>query len=188
MRINLTGGIRMTGTLINFATVIIGSLLGLLIGGRLSERIKTIVIAGIGLMTIVIGLSAAIKTANPLIPLLALVIGSVIGELLDIDKGLNRLGDWLKKRFARPDSEQNFTAGFVIASLQFCVGPLTILGSIKDGLSGDYSLLAIKAVLDGFSALIFASTFGVGTLFAASATSNLEIEFAHGLVFLKNEK
>jgi len=158
----------MLGTLINFATVMVGGALGLLIGGRMPERIKTIVIASIGLITLVMGISSGITTANPLIPLLALVIGAVIGELINIDKWINVLGETLKKRFSRPDSQQNFTAAFVIASLQFCVGPLTILGSINDGLTGDYRLLAIKAVLDGFSAIIFASSFGVGTLFAGA--------------------
>src|SRR5215469_15002131 len=159
---------KMIGTFINFATVMVGGFIGLLIGSRLPERIKTIVVTAIGLITIVLGVSQAIKTGNPLIPLLALVIGSVIGELIDIDKGINALGDWLKKRFDRPGSEQNFTLAFVLASLQFCVGPLTILGAISDGLSGNFSLLAIKAVLDGFSAIVFASTFGVGTLFAGA--------------------
>jgi uncharacterized protein len=154
------------GTLINFSLVMVGGLLGLAIGSRLPDRIKTIVISAIGLMTLIIGISAAIKTENPLIPLLSLVIGAVIGELIDIDKGINALGDWLKKRFTRPESQQNFTAAFVIASLQFCVGPLTILGAINDGLSGNFSLLAIKAVLDGFSAIVFASSLGIGVLFA----------------------
>ncbi len=158
----------MFGTLINFATVMIGGFCGLAIGERLSERIKTIVLASIGLMTLVIGVTSAIKTENLLIPLLSLVIGSVIGESINIDKGINWLGDWLKKRFERPGSEQNFTLAFVLASLQFCVGPLTILGAINDGLTGNYSLLAIKAVLDGFSAIIFASTLGIGTLFAGA--------------------
>jgi uncharacterized protein len=158
----------MIGTLINFATVMLSGVLGLVIGERMPERIKAIVIASIGLITAVMGIASGIATANPLIPLLALVIGSVIGEVINIDKGINVLGDWLKKRFTRPDSQQNFTAAFVIASLQFCVGPLTILGSINDGLTGDYRLLTIKAVLDGFSAIIFASSFGVGTLFAGA--------------------
>lgn len=158
----------MVGTFINFATVMVGGIFGLLVGQRLPDRVKQIVIAGIGLITIVLGVSDAIKTENALIPLLALVIGSVIGELIDIDTGINHLGNWLKQRFDRPGSQQNFTLAFVLASLQFCVGPLTIIGSLNDGLSHDFSLLAIKAVLDGFSAIIFASTFGIGTLFAGA--------------------
>ncbi|HEY5004023.1 MAG TPA: DUF554 family protein, partial [Ktedonobacteraceae bacterium] len=129
----------MIGTLINFSLVMVGGLLGLAIGSRLPDRIKTIVISAIGLMTLVIGVSSAIKTENPLIPLLSLVVGAVLGELIDIDKGINALGEWLKKRFTRPESQQNFTTAFVIASLQFCVGPLTILGAINDGLSGNFS-------------------------------------------------
>lgn len=156
----------MTGTLINFVAIMAGGLLGLLIGARLSDAIKTIVIAAIGLMTLTLGMGAALKTQNPLIPLVALVLGAIIGQAIDIDGWLNHLGDWLKQRFERPGSGDNFTLAYVLASLQFCVGPLTILGSINDGLSGDYSLLAIKSVLDGFSAIIYASTFGVGTLFA----------------------
>jgi len=156
----------MIGTLINFTTVMVGGILGLLIGKRLPDRLKTIVISALGLMTLMLGTAAAIKTANALIPLLALVLGAVLGEWIDIDTAINRFGDWLKQRFDRAGSQQNFTIAFVLASLQFCVGPLTILGSINDGISGDYSLLAIKAVLDGFSAIIFASTFGLGTLFA----------------------
>jgi uncharacterized membrane protein YqgA involved in biofilm formation len=175
----------MIGTLINFSTVMIGALLGLFIGDRLPDRIKDIVITGIGLMTIVIGVSSGLKTANALIPLLALVIGSVIGELINIDRFINLLGDWLKKRFDRPDSSQNFTAAFVIASLQFCVGPLTILGAINDGLSGDYSLLAIKAVLDGFSAIVFASSFGIGTLFAGATVLLFQGAIALFAGFLK---
>ncbi len=157
----------MIGTLINFAAVIVGGTLGLLLGRHFPDRMKTIVISGIGLITISLGVAAAIKTENALIPLLALVLGSIVGELIDIDRGINHLGDWLKKRFERNEGQGNFTLAFVLASLQFCVGPLTILGSINDGLSGDFSLLAIKSVLDGFSAIIFASTFGLGTLFSA---------------------
>jgi len=115
----------MIGTLINFSTVIVGGTLGLAISGRLPERIKVIVVAAIGLMTIVLGVSAAIQTENALIPLVALVIGAISGELLDIDKGVNHLGNWLKQRFDKAGDGQNFTTAFVIASLQFCVGPLT---------------------------------------------------------------
>ena len=160
--------IPLLGTFINVATVLIGGTLGLLIGNRLPERIKAIVIASIGLITLVIGMSSALKTANALIPLLALVIGGIIGELINIDGGLTHLGDWLKKRVERPGAELDFTAAFVIASLQFCVGPLTILGSINDGLSGNFSLLAIKAILDGFSAIVFASSLGRGVLFSSA--------------------
>jgi uncharacterized membrane protein YqgA involved in biofilm formation len=162
------GADGLIGTWINFATVMVGGLLGLLIGARLSTSLKEAVIVAIGLMTIVLGLGPAERTANPLIPLLALVLGSMGGEAFDLDGRLNRMGDWLKRRFDPAEGNSNFTLAFVLASLQFCVGPLTILGSIQDGLFGDFRLLAIKSILDGFSALVYAGTFGVGTLFAGA--------------------
>lgn len=158
----------MIGTLINFAAVIVGGTLGLLIGGHLPERIKGIVVAVLGLMTIVLGVSAALQTENALIPLVALVLGAIAGELIGIERGIHGLGEWLKRHVARAGDGQNFSTAFVIASLQFCVGPLTILGAINDGLTGNFSLLAIKAVLDGFTAIIFASTLGIGVLFAGA--------------------
>jgi uncharacterized protein len=158
----------LTGTWINFAAVMTGGLLGLLIGARLSDSVKDGVIVAIGLMTIVLGLGSASRTANPLIPLIALVLGSMCGEALDLDTRINRFGDWLKQRFDRTESGGNFTLAFILASLQFCVGPLTILGPITDWLTGDFRLLAIKSVLDGFSALVYAGSFGIGTLFAGA--------------------
>jgi uncharacterized membrane protein YqgA involved in biofilm formation len=154
--------------LLNTSAVVVGSCRGLLLGGRLPDGAKTIVVSSIGLFVIAIGAAAAIKTENALIPLVALVVGALVGETIDLDRRINQLGDWLKRRFDRSGGKQNFTLGFVLASLQFCVGPLTILGSLQDGVAGDYSLLAIKSVLDGLSSIIFASTFGLGTLFAAA--------------------
>jgi uncharacterized membrane protein YqgA involved in biofilm formation len=168
------------GTLLNTAAVVVGSCLGLLLGGRLPDGTKTIVVSSIGLFVIAIGVASAIKTENPLIPLVALVLGSLVGEAIDLDRRITQLGDWLKQRFDRSGGKQNFTLGFVLASLQFCVGPLTILGSIQDGIVGDYSLLATKSVLDGFSSIIFASTFGLGTLFAAATV----LVFQGGLALL----
>lgn len=158
----------MIGTLLDVAAIIAGGSLGLLIGGRLPERFKSIVVVVLGLMTIVLGASAALQTENALIPLVALVIGALVGELIDIDTGIHRLGEWLKRRLGRVGDSQNFPTAFVLTSLQFCIGPLAILGAINDGLTGNYSLLAIKSVLDGFSAIIFASTFGPGVLFASA--------------------
>jgi len=117
-------------------------------------------------MVLVVGLSMAIP-GNALIVLFSLLIGGILGELVDIDGKLNALGCWLEARFAREGDAGNFTRGFVSASLVFCVGPLTILGAIQDGLVGDYRLLAIKSLLDAFAGLAFASTLGIGVAFAA---------------------
>ena len=181
----------MTGTFINIAAVLIGGSLGLLFGGHLRENIGKTVIAGMGLFTAVMGIKMFLETKNSLIVLGALLIGALLGEWWRIEDGLQALGRWLEKRFTKKQSSVlqghdpgqttpgsqvplpgdivqhgNFVRGFLTASLLFCVGPMTILGSIQDGLKGDYSLLAVKSVLDGFAALAFASTLGVGVLFS----------------------
>lgn len=160
----------MTGTLLNVATVLIGSLLGVMLGGRLPNSMRETVLRGLGLITVAIGLQMALQTANVLIVLGAVLVGGLLGEWWGIEAGLNGIGAWLEARFnRRSDGEKSshFMRGFVTASLLFCVGPMTILGSIQDGLSGDYRLLAIKAMLDGFASLAFASSLGIGVAFSA---------------------
>jgi len=169
------------GTFLNIGTVLLGSLLGLRFGSRLPTRLKETVIAGLGLFTMVMGVQMFLKTENPLIVLGALLIGVMLGEWWKIEDGLQSLGRRLEERFAkngepgRSKAEEpathaprtsRFVRGFLTASLLFCVGPLTILGSIQDGLRGDYSLLAVKSVLDGFASLAFASTLGIGVMFS----------------------
>lgn len=167
----------MTGTFINVAAVLIGGVLGLLFGSRLSLRMRQTIIAGLGLFTAAIGIQMFLKTQNPIIVLVSLLFGGVIGELLKIEDRLSNLGVYFERKLdnrkqgqvpTSPEEKQGslFVRGFLTASLVFCVGPMTILGSIQDGLTGDYSLLAIKSVLDGFVAMAFASTLGVGVLFS----------------------
>jgi uncharacterized membrane protein YqgA involved in biofilm formation len=157
----------MTGTLLNIVTVLIGGTLGLLFGSLLPERVKQTIVAGLGLFTAAIGIQMFLKTENSLIVLGSLLLGGLLGEWWRIEDGIQNLGRWLEERFSHSDEDSSrFVRGFLTASLVFCVGPMTILGSIQDGLSGDYSLLAIKSVLDGFAALAFASTLGVGVLFS----------------------
>lgn len=161
---------HVTGTLINVGAVLVGTALGTLLGSRLPERIRETVMHALGIATLVIGFDGAFAAFRPPLATLTraavvIVLGSVLaggvaGELLHIEHGLERAGDALKRRFAQ--GQARFTEGFVVASLVFCVGPLTILGSIRDGLSGDYQLLAIKSLLDGFAALAFASALGWG--------------------------
>ncbi len=161
----------MTGTILNIFTVLIGSALGLAVGHRLGERTRETVVRGLGLVTLVIGVQMALTTANVLIPLGSLLVGGLLGEWGRIEERLHGLGAWLQRRFGGgaeggEDAAQRFIRGFVTASLVFCVGPMTILGSIQDGLTGDYRLLAIKAMLDGFASLAFASSMGVGVAFS----------------------
>jgi hypothetical protein len=166
----------MTGTLLNIIAVLIGGTIGLFFGARLPERIRNTVIAGLGLFTAAIGLQMFLKTQNPIIVLGSLLIGGIFGELAQIEAWLQKFGGWLESKFTtkpsqtHPNADTNqrqlFIRGFLTASLVFCVGPMTVLGSIQDGLTGDFSLLAIKSVLDGFAALAFASTLGLGVLFS----------------------
>lgn len=163
----------MGGTILNMITVAIGSTLGLLIGNRLPAKIQESVITGLGLVTLFVGISNAGKTGNPIIPLLSIVIGAIIGEILNIAGGLDRLAAWLQTRFAggksdSGDERARFITGFVTASLVFCIGPLTFVGSIQDGmgLPIGYQQLAIKSVLDGFAGMAFAASFGVGVSFS----------------------
>ena len=158
----------MTGTLLNIATVIIGGVIGLIFGARIPDKLKATVISGMGLFVAAMGLQMFLKTENPLIVLGSLLIGTLLGEWWRIEDGLHSLGKLLEQRFSRAENDESnkFVRGFLTASLLFCVGPLTILGSIQDGLTGDYHLLAVKSVLDGFASLAFASTLGVGVIFS----------------------
>lgn len=160
----------MTGTILNIITVLVGSALGILLGGRMSDRIRQTVMAGLGLVTFVIGVQMALVTTNVMIVLGSLLVGGILGEWWNIEAGLHRLGAWIEARVNRNNGDETssnrFIKGFMTASLMFCVGPMTILGSINDGLRGDYQILAIKSVLDGFASLAFASTMGIGVAFS----------------------
>ncbi len=159
---------RMLGTIINAVTVLVGGTLGLLFGARFPERMSQTIVAGLGLFTLAIGARLSFDSENVILVLVSLLVGGVLGELIALEDRLEHLGAWLQKRFAAKAKGGSgmFVRGFLTASLVFCIGPMTILGSIQDGLTGDYELLAIKAVLDGFASIVFASTLGIGVLFS----------------------
>ncbi len=160
----------MIGTLINTGAVIIGSLLGNLLGARIPDRVRTTVVSGFGLFTLGYGIQMFIKTQNALVVVGAILIGSLLGEWWQIDQHLANLGVWLEAKFnngGNSAASSRFIKGFLTASLVFCVGPMAILGSIQDGLTGDSSVLVVKAILDGFAAMAFASTLGLGVIFSA---------------------
>ena len=167
----------MLGTIINTGTVIGGSLLGLLIKGLIPDRIGGRVMQGIGLFTLVLGFDMVKETGQLFIVLISLVFGAIVGELVDLDAKLNSLGHALQDRFK--DTQDKLSRGFVTSSLLFCVGPMAILGAIENGLSGDYTLLLTKSVMDGISSIAFASTLGVGVLF-----SSLSVLFYQGGITL----
>jgi uncharacterized membrane protein YqgA involved in biofilm formation len=165
----------MMGTIINVIAILIGGVIGLVFGARIPERVKGTVVSGMGLFTAVVGIQMFLKTENALIVLGSILIGALLGEWWRIEDGLEAFGRVLEKRFYRADSDDpaasatergRFVLGFMTASLLYCIGPMAILGSIQDGLTGNYQTLAIKSVLDGFASVAFASTLGVGVLFS----------------------
>jgi len=167
----------MGGMLFNLFTVALGSMVGLLLGNRLPERVQASIMTGLGLVTFVVGLGNANQTGNILIPAISLVIGVLIGEALRIDRALERFGGWLQTHLGgsaaadareRADARARFINGFITASLLFCVGPLTFVGSLQDGmgLAAGFQQIAIKSVLDGFAAVAFAASLGIGVAFS----------------------
>lgn len=161
---------RGLGTIVNVATVLAGTAFGLVAGRRVPERMRETVIAGIGLMTIGVGVASFLATENAVFPVVSIVLGGIIGEALRIDDRLERAGERLKvaadKRMTSV-AESRFVEGYVTATLTFCVGALTIVGSLQDGISGDAQLLIVKAALDGVVAVVYTAVFGIGVGFSA---------------------
>ena len=155
------------GTLINTATVIVGGTVGIAMGDKIPERVRVVVVQVIGMVTIGLGLSDLLKTHNMVFPLLGMVFGAVIGELLRIEDRLQGIGEFIRKRFAKQQDPGPFVTGFVTATLLFCIGPLTILGAIQDASGATPQLYIIKGTLDGFMSVIFGAIHGVGVLFSA---------------------
>jgi uncharacterized protein len=163
------------GTIVNVAAVVAGSLIGLLAGPRIPERLRETAFQGVGVVVLVLGVQQALVTRNLAFPLAAVVLGGVIGEAVNIEGHLERLGDRLRRLVdRRHGTDSRFVDGFVSATLIFCVGPLTILGSISDGLGKGAQLLFIKSALDGTVSVVLASSLGIGV--ALSAASVLVIQ------------
>jgi uncharacterized protein len=156
------------GTLINTLAVLVGAGIGALVGARLPEGMRQTAMHAIGLVTVLVGIQSFLRFDNPLVPLVSVILGLVVGELLGIDGGLKRFGDSLERRFSK-DSGSPVSRAFVTTSLLFCVGPLTFLGSLQDGISGDYRLLALKSALDFVASLSFASVLGWGVLLSSGS-------------------
>ena len=152
----------LSGTLLNALTVLVGGLLGTVLGNRLSERLRENAVNAVGLFTLAMGTKFAIDSSNLLYLLGSILLGGIIGATLGIDRRLGAFGDGLQRRFAPDGHESTVSEAFVTAAIVFCVGPLTFLGAIQNGLTGDATLLVIKSVLDGFTAIALAATLGWG--------------------------
>lgn len=158
----------LTGVLINVCTVIIGSIIGMAFKKSISKKYSDAVMSGIGLCVILIGIQGALKGENILVTIISMVIGALIGTALDIDRRLNGIGDFISSRLKRnSEGKVSLAEGFVTASLVFCVGAMTIIGSLEAGLKGDNSTLFTKSILDLFSSMMLSASLGIGVIFAA---------------------
>ena len=164
----------MIGTLVNTGAVVAGSLVGMAVKSRLPERFVHVVFQAIGLFTLAIGISMSLRSDRMLVVVLSLVVGTVIGQWIDIDRHIQRFSDYLqrksgKKNGTNPAEEgsRRFTEGFITATMLFCVGSMAILGAIEDGMGQTPAILYTKSLMDGISSIILASTFGVAILFSS---------------------
>lgn len=160
------------GTIVNVLLILVGSILGILLKRGIEKRYEELIMSALGLVTAVIGITFAIKSQNMLIVVVSLVMGALIGEWLDIDSKLNKVGDWLKdkvkgKHGTGLEEESRIGEGFVTATLLFCVGSMAIMGALDSGLRGNHTILYTKSIMDGISALIFASSMGIGVALSA---------------------
>ena len=158
----------MFGVLVNVATVLIGSTVGLLFRKMIPQNATDFVMKGIGLCTIYIGIDGALGGTNPLIAIISMAVGALIGALADLDKHLNHFAGKLEERFKNKDgSGPSIAEGFVTASLVYCVGAMAVVGALDSGIRGDHSTLIAKAILDGVTAIVFTSSLGIGVMLSA---------------------
>ena len=161
----ILGGRNLIGTLVNVATIVTGTAIGLAIKKGIPERMKDTIMQGLAMATMIIGIQMALQSKNMLIVVLSVVLGAITGELLNIEDKLGSIGSWMEGKIGNGKGE--FARAFVTASLVYCVGAMAIVGSIQDGLSGDSNTLYVKSLLDGVASIVFASTMGIGVGFAA---------------------
>ena len=157
----------LTGTLVNSLTIITGTVIGMLLGKFIPERMSDAISKGVALCVLYIGIDGMLSGENTLIAIIATVIGAIIGELLRLDDRMHDLGDWVERRFAKNGTKGSISEGFVSASLLFCVGAMAIMGSLDSGLLRDHSTLYAKATLDGITSIVYGSTMGVGVALSA---------------------
>lgn len=158
----------MIATIINCLLIVLGSALGLLLKGKLPQRFLTVLTQALGLCVVSIGMTSAIATNNTLCVVVCLVIGTILGEAIDIEKRLDSVGESLRARFEKnSDGNSTFTEGFVSASVLFCVGAMAIVGAINAGIHGDYSVLISKSVIDGVTSVSMTTALGIGVAFSA---------------------
>lgn len=157
----------MKGTIVNVVAIFLGCSVGLILKSKFPEKIEKIIMQALGLASLLIGMQMAIKADNILLVIFSLVIGGVIGEIIDIEAGLERFGERIKRKFKSNNTSERFVEGFLTASLLYCVGSMAIMGAIKEGLSGNPDILYAKSLLDGVTSIAFTAAMGIGVLFSA---------------------
>ena len=157
----------MKGTIVNVVAIFLGCSAGFILKSKFPEKIEKIIMQALGLASLLIGMQMAIKADNILLVIFSLVIGGVIGEIIDIEAGLERFGERIKRKFKSNNTSERFVEGFLTASLLYCVGSMAIMGAIKEGLSGDPDILYAKSLLDGVTSIAFTAAMGIGVLFSA---------------------
>lgn len=176
----------MFGTIVNSIAIIIGCLFGLIVKGKISEKVSTTIMSGLGLCVLYIGISGALKGENTILLIISIAIGALIGEILDIDNWLNKLGVYIENKINKSDEKVSIAQGFVSASLLFCVGAMAIVGSLESGLNGNNDTLFAKSMLDFISAIIFTSSLGIGVLFSSIAVFLYQGTLTIGAGFLSS--
>lgn len=184
----------LSGTLLNVATVLLGTVIGLLVGSRMPRRMQESLTTGLGFFTVLIAVSMGLRVftdpsaapGDDLAVLAAVLVGIGVGEWLRLHDGLEALGAWFQRRLARGERPSRIAEGFVTASLVFVIGPLAILGSLENGLSGDIRLLAIKSLLDGVASIAFAAALGPGVALSAISVLVIQGGIASGAFLLRD--
>ncbi|MCR1950338.1 DUF554 domain-containing protein [Clostridium sp. DSM 100503] len=157
----------MIGTIINSLTIVVGSIVGLFVKEKINEKISSTIMSGLALCVIYIGISGALKGENTIVMIISIALGGFIGEAIDIDLKLEKLGKRIERKVNKNGSTISISEGFVTSTLLFCVGAMAIVGALESGLNNDYSTLLAKSILDGISAIIFSSTLGIGVILSA---------------------
>jgi uncharacterized protein len=184
----------LTGTILNVVTVLLGTLIGVAVGSRMPPRIQGTLTDGLGLFTLLLGVTMGLRVltdpaalpGDELAVLGAILAGGAIGELLRLQDGVESLGGWFQRRLSREGEPSRIAEAFITASLVFCVGPLTILGSIENGLTGDIRLLAVKSLLDGVASIAFAAALGWGVALSAITVLVVQGTIAGGAFLLRD--
>lgn len=157
----------MIGTVINSLTIIVGSIIGLFVKGKINEKISNTIMNGLALCVIYIGISGALKGENTIVMIISIALGGLVGELIDIETRIENLGKQIERRVNKNGNTISIAEGFITSTLLFCVGAMAIVGALESGLNNNYSTLLAKSILDGISSIIFSSMLGIGVIFSS---------------------